>query len=112
MSQADLGFSALGLTTYEMAYMGVPVLLIPGTGFNAEVAQRYTSAYSFATYVGEGTDLTPPDVAASFTGLARDAEDRERMAARGSEVVGSKANQVVAWVAGLATQNALPNPIE
>jgi len=107
-----LGFSALGLSTYEMAYMGLPVLLIPGTDFNTRVARRYASTYSFAAYVGEKTDLSPPDVAASFTKLAKDTETRERMAARGSQVVASEADQVVEWVAELVTENEPSTPIE
>lgn len=111
MARADLGFSALGLTTYEMAYMGVPVLLIPGTPLNAQVARRCATTYSFATYVGEKTDLSPSDVAASFSELAGDRTAREHMAAEGREVVASKADQVVGWVADLAIQNVLPTPI-
>lgn len=39
--EADIGFSSLGLTTFEMALLGLPAIIITGTEFNAEVADIY-----------------------------------------------------------------------
>lgn len=40
--EADIGFSSLGLTTYEMALLGLPAIILTGTEFNAEVAEIYS----------------------------------------------------------------------
>ena len=63
MWEADLGFSALGLTTYEMAFMGLPVILIAGSEFNAGVADLYTKRYSGAIHLGFYKNVTPNHIA-------------------------------------------------
>ena len=40
--EADIGFSSLGLTTYEMALLGLPAIILAGTEFNVQVAEIYS----------------------------------------------------------------------
>ncbi len=79
MAAADLGFSGLGLTTYEMALYGVPVLLITGNAFNAGVAAGFAARYGGAVDLGLREDLTPADVAHAFHTLAANPARRATM---------------------------------
>lgn len=55
---ADVGFTGLGLTTYEMAYHGLPALIVANSRFNAKVARTYVSEYGGALLVGAWPDVT------------------------------------------------------
>ena len=50
--RADIGFSAIGLTTYEMAALNLPCFIIASHSLNAKVAQEYGRDYSMAIYGG------------------------------------------------------------
>ena len=94
MWAADLGFSALGLTTYEMASMGLPTLIVPGSAFNATVAELYCAQYEVALIVGKCNEITSFEIADAFGALCQDLERRRAMSARGRAVVGGKASEV------------------
>ena len=92
--KADLGFSALGLTTYEMAYLGLPVMLIAGSPFNAHVADIYASRYDNSVSLGCFQDITPKDIARTFLTLNEDPQRQASMSRRGKDLVGSKSLHV------------------
>lgn len=52
IADADIGFSALGLTTYEMAACGLPCVLIAANELNAKVSKLYCDHYQCALYAG------------------------------------------------------------
>jgi len=90
---ADVGFSALGLTTYEMAFLGVPVLLLTDDDLNTQVARVYTARYETARVV-EPPGAGPEGVAEAFTRLAEDAAARAEMTKNGRRRVAARAGEV------------------
>ena len=52
MWNADIGFSTLGLTTYEMVALRLPCLIIASNPLNAEVAEKYAEEVFSAKYAG------------------------------------------------------------
>ncbi|MCG3148402.1 MAG: 3-deoxy-manno-octulosonate cytidylyltransferase [Verrucomicrobiae bacterium] len=84
--RADLGFSALGLTTYEMAGSGLPVGIIAGSELNAGVARQYAEKYRAADYLGHGAQVQPRDVAAWLRRMEADVDRRRAMSAAGKHI--------------------------
>jgi spore coat polysaccharide biosynthesis protein SpsF len=79
MWKADVGFSALGLTTYEMAFMGLPIVLIASTPLNADVAKRYADRHGGSIYLGLDTQTKPIDIAHCVTQILFDQRLRQKM---------------------------------
>jgi spore coat polysaccharide biosynthesis predicted glycosyltransferase SpsG len=52
IDMADIGFSSIGLTTYEMAALNLPCFIIAPHALNAKVAEIYEKKYSMAKYGG------------------------------------------------------------
>lgn len=67
MRVADMGVTALGLTTYEMAEAGLPALIVANSQFNATVAESYCQAYGLSRLVGYWPDVRIEDVGAAFS---------------------------------------------
>lgn len=67
MQRADLGFTGLGLVTYEMAYAGLPALIIANSDFNAGVAKTYCKHYRTARFVGAWPRVTVDEIADAVT---------------------------------------------
>lgn len=63
MQRADLGFTGLGLITYEMAYSGLPALIVANSSFNAGVAENYCHHYRTARLVGAWPTVSADDIA-------------------------------------------------
>lgn len=93
MSQADIGFSSLGLTTYEMGYSGLPTCIIANNEFNGHVAEAYSKRYGAARYIGSSPDVTPDMVANTFIKLMENLEERKRMSDAG-RIIGQR-NDVI-----------------
>jgi len=66
MIGADLGFTAVGLTTYEMAALGLPALIVANSEFNAKVAREYCCRYPIASLIGPWNQVTEQDIANHF----------------------------------------------
>lgn len=66
IEMADIGFTGLGLTTYEMAYQGLPALIVANSHFNATVARTYVSGYGGALLVGAWPDVTGQTIGEVF----------------------------------------------
>ena len=67
MKRADLGFTGLGLTTYEMAYIGLPALIVANSQFNATVAEGYCQRHGLARLVGAWPEVSVSQIAAAVT---------------------------------------------
>lgn len=67
MQRADLGFTGLGLVTYEMAYAGLPALIVANSDFNAGVAKAYCEHYRTARFVGAWPTVTANEIADAVT---------------------------------------------
>jgi len=86
MADADLAVSAAGSTCWELAFMGVPCLLLvtgPDQAANASGLDRE----GFAVNLGPASMLRAEALASALTRLAGDAERRHVMAERGRRLV-------------------------
>jgi len=70
MKRADLGFTGLGLTTYEMAYVGLPALIVANSPFNATVAEGYCQRHGLARLVGAWPDVSVSQISAAVTEIS------------------------------------------
>ena len=93
IAAADLGFSALGLTTYEMAALGLPVLLIPQLGLNQQVAELYCASLKCALLVGSSEISTPRHIAEVFS-LFQNQSVRATLSTNGTQNVSTSAAKV------------------
>lgn len=90
---ADLGFSVLGLTTYEMAALGLPVLLLPKAGLNLQVGELYCATLKSAELVGPSEISTPGKIAEVFS-LFQNQSVREALSTNGMKNISKNAAEV------------------
>lgn len=99
---ADIGFSSLGLTTYEMGYLGLPVLLLTRDAFNQSVARLYADQVKAAIVIDD--ERSDPDgIASVFSSISDDAETRRRMSNNGVKNTGSKTFEILEAFAKILT---------
>lgn len=91
---ADLGFSALGLTTYEMATLGLPAILLPQAGLNLKVAEIYCRDYNAARFVGSANAVSHEQIVQLYD-LLRYPSVRSELSANGRYAVGPSKASVV-----------------
>lgn len=95
MGWADLCFSAAGSTSWELAFMGVPSLLII-TADNQEPVARILHERGAAVSLGPAGGLTSARVGSELDRVARDPSLRARLSERGRAMVdGLGARRVV-----------------
>jgi len=96
MRKADLAVAAAGTTAWELAFMGVPMLL--GSTVAAEQAlARRLSRHGGCIYVGDFRDCPAPRLGDAILGLVNDTDMRRRTsAAAGALVDGRGGDRVVA----------------
>ncbi|WBY00903.1 glycosyltransferase [Ramlibacter tataouinensis] len=101
MAQCDLAVSAGGMTSYELAYLGVPAVLVPATAAQAPVSAEL--ARLGAAYVeAPGPDLTRR-LMRSLEALSEDCERRTAMAAAGRAIFDALgAQRIASALIGLA----------
>ncbi len=97
MAAADLAFSSLGLTTYEMASSGLPSLIVANSAFNAEIAEEFSRRVGASRALGLWSHRDAVQIACGFRQLATNVSERERMAMAGRSV-GALAEDVIAAV--------------
>lgn len=88
--KADLGFSAIGLTTYEMAALGLPCIIISGNELNTEVAINYVETVESATFIGAHDGTTANAIQYEFNRLAKTNSTRTNLSMKGSAGIGNK----------------------
>lgn len=95
MAWADLAISAGGSTCWELAFMGVPNLVL--TLFdNQRPTAEHLEAEGVSVNLGWYEDLQPDDLVRTVKALSGDAERRSRMARRGRSLVdGAGAARVI-----------------
>ena len=92
MRDADLAVAAAGTTVWELAYMGVPMLL--GSTVEAErVLARRLADHQGCLYVGDFRDCAPEELADAIESLAKDAALRDRLAAAAGSLVDGKGGE-------------------
>ena len=94
MMTADIGFSSLGLTTYEMAYCGLPVCIISGSRLNAEAAESYVKKYEAAWHLGCYEEIPLKYIHNSFDALCGDRQTRRNMSNNG-RVIGRSIDKIL-----------------
>ncbi|MFP4573921.1 MAG: cytidylyltransferase domain-containing protein [Desulfobacterales bacterium] len=108
MLQADLGFSGLGLTTYEMAYCRLPVGIISSSALNAVATEQYVQKYHAAEHLGFYEKIDPRQISSWFLKFSDDQDRRIALSNAGYRVV-KKIDQVVSAVSrALDLQEILP----
>ena len=100
MREADLAVAAAGTTVWELAFMGVPMLL--GSTVEAErVLARRLSRHGGCIYLGDFRDCPASRLGDAILGLVADAGMRRRIAAvAGALVDGRGGERVVAAMRG------------
>jgi UDP-2,4-diacetamido-2,4,6-trideoxy-beta-L-altropyranose hydrolase len=92
MRDADLAVAAAGTTVWELAYMGVPMLL--GSTVEAErVLARRLADHQGCHYVGDFQDCTPEKLARAIERLVDDAPLRRRLARAANGLVDGKGGE-------------------
>ncbi len=86
MAWADLAVAAAGTTAWELAYMGVPSLLVSTADNQMAVAQNLELAGA-ATSLGESGSLTEESLAGAITHLIEDGAERESMSRKARALV-------------------------
>jgi UDP-2,4-diacetamido-2,4,6-trideoxy-beta-L-altropyranose hydrolase len=85
MAWADLAIAAAGSTVWELAFMGLPSVLLV-TASNQEASARMLQNLEVAAVL-EADDQSQPRMTMAIAELARDAAARQRMSLRGRALV-------------------------
>jgi len=92
MREADLAVAAAGTTVWELAYMGVPMLL--GSTVEAErVLARRLADFNGCIYVGDFSDCTPEQLGGAIERLIGDSALRDGLAAAAGTLVDGKGGE-------------------
>lgn len=95
MAWADIGLIAAGSTSLEVAYMGLPCLLLVLAKNQIDVAEAM-HALKIAESLGEYEKVSPELIADSLATLLRDFSKRNLMSERGQKIIdGAGAQRVV-----------------
>jgi UDP-2,4-diacetamido-2,4,6-trideoxy-beta-L-altropyranose hydrolase len=99
MAWADLAVSAAGFTCWELAFMGVPAVLV-SVAPNQEPIAASLDAAGAARWVGAAGDADEPTLAAALADLRCQPAALDDMAARGRELVDGYGAERVARALG------------
>ena len=69
ISVAAAGFTSIGLTTYEMEALGLPMFIVSGNGLNKVVAEIYAIENPNAVFLGDVNNLTEIEISDRFVAL-------------------------------------------
>jgi UDP-2,4-diacetamido-2,4,6-trideoxy-beta-L-altropyranose hydrolase len=94
MAWADLAVAGGGSTCWELAFMGLPIVVIILADNQRAVAEGLEAAGA-AVNLGWHDDLSPSKIAHALVDLAEAASMRKAMARRGRELVDGKGNKRV-----------------
>ena len=86
MAEADLAICSAGLTLFEMACAGTPVIVVCGEPFEVATASRL-SALGFGVNLGFGVDCTEAAICRAVMDLISNGARRAAMGRRGRELV-------------------------
>jgi spore coat polysaccharide biosynthesis predicted glycosyltransferase SpsG len=97
MAQADLAVCSFGMTSYELAAMGVPEVCVCLTEDHAESASALVAA-GMGVSVGVDDQHTETRLTAAVEGLLVDKDARAQMSARARELVDGRGSRRIAEV--------------
>ena len=102
MAWADLAISAAGSTSWELAFMGLPSLLIT-LSENQHGCAEYLHRQGIAISLGWHHQVKPVETAAALSALAADPRRRAEMSSRGRDLIdGRGGERVVQAMASVA----------
>lgn len=102
MDWADLAISAAGSTSWELAFMGLPSLLVT-LAENQHGCAQYLHSHGIATSLGWHHRVQPAETAAALSALADDPGKRKEMSSRGRALIdGRGAHRIVEAMASIA----------
>lgn len=104
MAWADVAISAAGSTSWELAFMGLPSLLIT-LSENQHGCAQYLHCHGIAIGLGWQHKVQPAETAAALSALAADPGRRAEISSRGRDLIdGGGADRVVHAMASIARQ--------
>jgi UDP-2,4-diacetamido-2,4,6-trideoxy-beta-L-altropyranose hydrolase len=104
MAWADLAISAAGSTSWELAFMGLPSLLIT-LSQNQEGCAQYLDRHGIALSLGSQHEAQPAKIAAALKDLSTGAGRRAEMSSRGRKLIdGQGASRIIEAMVGIASQ--------
>jgi spore coat polysaccharide biosynthesis predicted glycosyltransferase SpsG len=86
MESADMAFSAFGTTLYELAYMGIPTIIIYNFSSDKPDAKRFARLGS-AIVLGHHSQVSFRKIARAFTRLAKNTRLLSKMNRQGMKIV-------------------------
>lgn len=86
MAEADLSIAAGGTTAWELAFMGLPALLLPLAANQVSNVEQL-SASGVARALGGFDTLSPAQIGAAIEDLLKDPETRAEMSRRGRALI-------------------------
>lgn len=105
MAWADVAISAAGSTSWELAFMGLPSLLVT-LAENQHGCAQYLDSHGIAIGLGWQHRVQTSETAAALSALAEDPEKRKQMSSRGRRLIdGGGALRVVKAMASIASSN-------
>lgn len=87
---ADIAISTFGVSTYELMYLGIPVLSVAHAIPNAKGSNRLANKYSAIKDLGLIDNLTKEDFAKELFHLMDSLEDREDLVKAGTRLIDGK----------------------
>lgn len=102
MAWADVAISAAGSTSWELAFMGLPSLLVT-LAENQNGCAHYLHSHGIAISLGWQNRVQPSEIATALSALADDPGRRQEMSSRGRGLIdGRGAHRVVEAMARIA----------
>jgi len=106
MQEADVVVCSGGMSVYEIAALGTPGIVLSQNA-REDARMRDFARRGTVEYLGLGTEVAEPALAAAVAGLLGDVERRRSMSARGQALVdGMGAARAASVVLGSATRAA------
>jgi len=94
MAWADLAISASGSTSWELAFMGLPSLVIVMAENQAPVAKALQNK-GVCNNLGRHVELAEADITHSLRGLLTDLHQRQNMSAQGRKLIGGNGAETI-----------------
>jgi UDP-2,4-diacetamido-2,4,6-trideoxy-beta-L-altropyranose hydrolase len=102
MSWADLAITAAATTTWELAFMGVPLFTIV-TAENQQLVAKFLEQHQMAVNLGSAAALEPESLAHQIGSMSMDWDRRSRMSRLGQDLIDGQGAYRVVQVLGLTS---------